>query len=38
MRVRALAEGVTENGFKIRFKSWYKSITYQLGVNWMACP
>ncbi|CAB4010064.1 Thioredoxin domain-containing 3 [Paramuricea clavata] len=38
VRVRASVEGVTQNGFNIRFNPWDKSITYQLGVNWMACP
>jgi hypothetical protein len=38
VRVRASVEGVTQNGFKIKFNPWGGSITYQLGVNWMACP
>ena len=38
VRVRASVENVTSTGFKIRFSPWDVSITYQLGVNWMACP
>ena len=38
VRIRATAESVTRTGFKIRFKPWDTSITYRIGVNWMACP
>ena len=37
VRVRAEVTHVTRIGFNIRFKPWDKSITYQIGVNWMAC-
>jgi hypothetical protein len=37
VRVRASVTSVTKNGFYLKFKPWYYSITYQIGVNWMAC-
>jgi hypothetical protein len=37
VRVRASVTSVTKNGFWLKFKPWDKSITYQIGVNWMAC-
>ncbi|CAB4022093.1 Thioredoxin domain-containing 3 [Paramuricea clavata] len=38
VRVHATVESVTRTGFNIRFKPWDTSITYRIGVNWMACP
>ena len=38
VRVRASVTSVSKNGFTVRFKPWDTSITYQIGVNWMACP
>ena len=38
VRVQALVTGVTRLGFNVVFKPWDISITYQIGVNWMACP
>jgi hypothetical protein len=38
VRVRASVHGVTKLGFNIQFRPWDWSITYQIGVNWMACP
>ena len=38
VRVHVVAESITTRGFNLRFKPWDLSITYQLGVNWMACP
>ena len=37
VRVRAEVTQVTTTGFNIKFKPWHDSITYQIGVNWMAC-
>lgn len=38
VRVRATVNSITKEGFYVKFKSWNDSITYQIGVNWMACP
>ena len=38
VRVRASVISVTRLGFTVQFKPWDTSITYQIGVNWMACP
>ncbi|XP_028392838.1 uncharacterized protein LOC114517343 [Dendronephthya gigantea] len=38
VRVSVKAESVTTHGFTIKFKPWDFSITYQIAVNWMACP
>ena len=38
VRVRVSADSITKKGFNIKFKPWNSSITYQMGVNWMACP
>ncbi|XP_028392845.1 uncharacterized protein LOC114517350 [Dendronephthya gigantea] len=38
VRVHVKAESVTTHGFNVRFKPWWYSVTYQLHVNWMACP
>ncbi|XP_028392556.1 uncharacterized protein LOC114517108 [Dendronephthya gigantea] len=38
VRVHVQVESITTSGFNIRFKPWDYSITYQLGINWMACP
>ncbi|CAB4003119.1 Thioredoxin domain-containing 3 [Paramuricea clavata] len=37
VRVRASVTSVTKNGFWLKFQPWDISITYQIGVNWMAC-
>ena len=38
VRVRASVSSVSRLGFFLKFKPWDRSITYQIGVNWMACP
>ena len=38
VRVRASVKDVTKTGFNLVFSPWDVSITYQLGVNWIACP
>ena len=38
VRVRAQVHTITKHGFIIKFVPWADSITYQIGVNWMACP
>ena len=38
VRVRATVTSVGTHGFWLKFKPWHTSITYQIGVNWMACP
>ena len=38
VRVRASVVSVNRLGFTVQFKPWDTSITYQIGVNWMACP
>lgn len=38
VRVRASVKDVTKSGFNVVFSPWGESITYQLGVNWIACP
>ena len=38
VRVRATVNTITKEGFYVKFQPWDDSITYQIGVNWMACP
>ena len=38
VRVRASVTRVTTDGFELLLNPWHFSITYQIGVNWMACP
>ena len=38
VRVRTSVTSVTKHGFFLKFHPWDRSITYQIGVNWMACP
>ena len=38
VRVRTSVTRVTTDGFELLFNPWFYSITYQIGVNWMACP
>ena len=38
VRVRTSVTSVTKHGFFLKFHPWDSSITYQIGVNWMACP
>ena len=37
VRVRVRVDSVTKDGFLLKFQPWGYSITYQIGVNWMAC-
>ena len=38
VRVRAKVINVSTRGFTVQFRPWARSTTYQIGVNWMACP
>ena len=38
VRIRASVTFVKTSGFWLKFLPWDVSITYQIGVNWMACP
>ena len=38
VRVRTSVTSVDKDGFWLKMNPWDISITYQIGVNWMACP